>query len=233
MSESYGPRERSSSVSGPATSHKHTRSASQSFDTLSASIASPSARQEQVQQATLTAEHALRQYQEEFQRPAPTFPYQVQHQPVLSSASAQTQRYASATVHSASQLQRIPEVTAESSSGEAAGRADKIRSSATIPQALRAGAGSQPKSHNRVVSMENNYRGLPRNFDPVTGRKQDPRAGSRRPSLPYVFEPLSSSPQQQQQVTPLPSRGDFPNPYQAVNQDDSHLSTAQLQRRSS
>lgn len=81
--------------------------------------------------------------------------------------------------------------------------------------------------------MENNYRGLPRNFDPVTGRKQDPRAGSRRPSLPYVFEPLSSSPQQQQQVTPLPSRGDFPNPYQAVNQDDSHLSTAQLQRRAS
>ncbi|KAJ1602031.1 hypothetical protein NDA14_000842 [Ustilago hordei] len=196
MSGSYGCRERSSSVSGPATSHKHTRSASQSFDTPGASIASPSARQEQVQQATLTAEHTLRQYQEEFQRPVPTFPYQVQHQPVPSSASAQTQRHASATVHSASQLQWIPEVTTESSSGEAAGRADKIRSSATMPQALRAGAGSQPKSHNRVVSMENNYRGLPRNFNPVTGR-------------------------------------DFPNPYQAVNQDDSHLSTAQLQRRAS
>ena len=78
--------------------------------------------------------------------------------------------------------------------------------------------------HNRTVSMEDNYRALPRNFDPVTGRKHDPRAGTRRPSLPYVFEPLSS---------PQPQRGGFPNPHQNAGPRDSQLSTAQLQRRAS
>lgn len=73
--------------------------------------------------------------------------------------------------------------------------------------------------------MEEYSRALPRNFDPITGRKEDSKQTSRRPSLPYVFEPLS---------TAQPQRGDFPNPHQS-NQgpSDSQLSTAQLQRRAS
>ncbi|KAJ1030010.1 hypothetical protein NDA16_000923 [Ustilago loliicola] len=229
MSGSQRRRERSTSVSDPRVSNKHARSASHNVDPSSVSIASSSTRQEQIREATLAAENALRQYQEESQQPAATFPYRVQRQPVPSPAPAQTLRHASGTVISGSQLQRIPEVTSESSSGEAAGRTDKVKHSATMPQALRIGGGNQPLSHNRAVSMEENYRALPRNFDPVTGRKQDPRAGTRRPSLPYVFEPLSSS--AQQKAAPQISRGDFPNPHQAASQNDSQLSTAQLQRR--
>ncbi|SPO20390.1 uncharacterized protein UTRI_00787_B [Ustilago trichophora] len=220
MSGTGRRRERSISVSGSGTLAQPLRSASQTAGVSGASIASSSARQEQMREATLAAENALRRYQEETQPAPATFPYQVQRQP----APQQHSRHASGTVGSSSQLQRIPEVTSESSSGEAAARREQARASSTMPQALRAGAGGQTMAHNRSVSMEENYRALPRNFDPVTGRKQEARAGDRRPSLPYVFEPLSSA---------QPQQGHFPNPYQTTGPSDSHLSTAQLQRRAS
>ncbi len=153
--------------------------------------------------ATIAAEDALRRYQSETQTPAAPFPYQVQRQ---AAPPTQTLRHASGTV---GPLQRIPEVVSEGSSGEAA----------ATPQALRIGGGA-----GHTV----NYGALPRNFDPVTGRKSENKGASRRPSLPYVFEPLS------QQPSDAGQKGDFPNPHQSVAKaDDSLLSTAQLQRRAS
>ncbi|CBQ68119.1 conserved hypothetical protein [Sporisorium reilianum SRZ2] len=184
--------------------------------------ASSSARQEQIREAELAAERALRQYQAESQRTSAPFPYQVHRQP----APQQSLRHVAGTVGGSSQLQRIPEVISEGSSGEAAAKTSKVKqNAATMPQALRAGGPSQVAGHNRAASMEEYSRALPRNFDPVTGRKQDSKQTSRRPSLPFVFEPLS---------TAQPQRGDFPNPHQSTQgPSDSQLSTAQLQRRAS
>ncbi|SPO42469.1 uncharacterized protein PSANT_00152 [Moesziomyces antarcticus] len=219
MSGNGRRRERSATVSGSALNQQRNSG-------TSVSVASSSTRQEQMRDATLAAEEALRRYQQEMQQSPASFPYQVQRQ----SPPSQHVRHASATVSSASQLQRIPEVNSESSSGEAAGR--EARNSTDTPRALRAGdrAGATVAlGHGRSVSMGDNYGALPRNFDPVTGRKQAPRGEVRRPSLPYVFSPMSQGQPQQAAAT---ERGDFPNPHGA-GPSDSQLSTAQLQRRAS
>ncbi|SNX84097.1 uncharacterized protein MEPE_02805 [Melanopsichium pennsylvanicum] len=204
-------RERSATVSS-GTLIQPQRSATQTpVDASGASVASSSARQEQMQEATLAAESALRRYQAESQPASATFPYQILRRP----APQENLRHAGATVTGS--LQRIPEVIPEISSGEGA-----PRPSQTMPLALRAGV--QASAHGRSISMEDHYRALPRNFDPVTGTKQPAKAGSGRPSLPYIFEPLTS---------PQPPRGVFPNPHQTSGPSDSNLSTAQLQRRAS
>lgn len=175
-----------------------------------------------MREATLAAEFALRQYQAEPQPAYASFPYQVQRKPV----PQQSLRHPTGTVGSSNQLQRIPEVASEGSSGEAAAKQhETMQNASTMPSALRAGGPSPIVQHDRAASMEENSRALPRNFDPVIGRKQDVKQGSRRPSLPYMFEPPSAVPSQ---------RGEFPNPHQsAAEPSDSQLSTAQLQRRAS
>ncbi|TKY90929.1 hypothetical protein EX895_000927 [Sporisorium graminicola] len=220
-------RERSSSVSAsgaPGQSSRDTgRAPAAPLDPSAESVASSSVRQEQVREAELAAEQALRQYQSEAQLTAAPFPYQVHRKPA---PQQQSLRHVAGTVASSSQLQRIPEVTSEGSSGEAASRsAQAKRNAATMPQALRIGGPSQVAAHNRGASMDEYSRALPRNFDPVTGRKQDAKQISRRPSLPYVFEPLTGA---------QPQRREFPNPHQSNDgPSDSQLSTAQLQRRAS
>lgn len=190
---------------------------------VSATRAAPFATSaEMLREATVVAEQALRQYQAETQPTYATFPYQVQRKPIPQS----NPRHAAGPVGGSNQLQRIPEVTSEGSSGEAAVKQEeKKQKLSTMPSILRPGGSSQAAKHQKSASMEEYSRALPRNFDPVTGRKQESKQGSRRPSLPYVFEPLSAA---------EPQRRDFPNPHQSsVVHNDSQLSTSELQRRAS
>lgn len=154
-----------------------------------ASVASSSARQEQIREATLTAEQALKRYQEESQPPTALLTYSGNSRPAPAPLT-QNSRQASTR-----QLHRIPE------DGEAA----------APPQSLQAGRRQAQSNDSGDI-----HRALPRNFDPVTGRKH-----IGRPGLPYLFDP--------------PKQGDFPNPHQsaAAGPSDSNLSTAQLQRRAS
>ncbi|GAC99454.1 multidrug transporter [Pseudozyma hubeiensis SY62] len=173
-----------------------------------------------MREAEISAEDALRRYQAETQQAYATFPYQVHRKPVPQPA----QRQSAATIGGPNQLQRIPEVPSEGSSGEAAAKSDS-KPELTMPSSLRAGGPIQTVRHDRAASMEEYSRALPRNLDPVTGKRQAGKQGGRRPSLPYVFEPLTD---------PQSQRASFPNPHQSVaGPSDSQLSTTQLQRRAS
>ncbi|PWY97575.1 MFS general substrate transporter, partial [Testicularia cyperi] len=137
---------------------------------------------------------------------------------VLSSSSStpanQPLRHKQGSISRGTSLQRIPEAAAEHDSPRLPSASVSNTNTASLPLARNAlpiqstVRGGPSRHHTRTVS-DDHVRTLPRNFDPITGRKVDTR--SSRPG----------------------GSADFPNPFAAGYRRDSETSTSQLQRRAS